>query len=807
MRHLLYVALGLAMLGSGARAFAQDNAPGGRCSNPDSIAVVGNQRVPDGDIRSTLGFSPGAPISARTVQDAVKALFGTGEFDDVQITCTPAKRTILVVTVKERPRVDQIRVTGAQQETEKQIRALIDITPERPLPPGAVAHAISRIDSVYLAMGYYLARITADTTTTAGKTTLTFRIEEGRRLAISGIEIIGNSALTDQQIEHAMQTKPEGFPFIRDGDFDEDKFAADIAERLPDLYAKLGYVDFQVVKDTVVVNRAQGKALLRITVSEGRQYHVGTFDVIGNRHFSTEEVNQYYPFGTTAGVTEQAENLLLARPTAPAGIFDRTKWDDATTKLRTAYNNEGYIYASIQPVTERVIGPDSTPRVNLRWQINEGNPATINRVEILGNDYTTEGCIRDAMVIIPGDVFSQDRLLRSYQNLANLSYFENPIPPPDTRPTGDSAGDVDLIFHVKEKHTGNVNFGASTGQGTGLGGFIGFDQPNLFGECKKGSVQWQFGRYINNFQISYTDPSIRQSTVSGTVTAYNSLSRYTIGNLGESRRIGASIQFGFPVGTSIYTRLFASYGLEAVKYSGDTTTLLGSESSTCQGCVRSGISLSLQHDTRIGLPFAAAGTLETITVDANGGPFGGAANYSRLIVEGRGYTTIATFGNKGLGSEPIALVLGLKARAGAVFGNDGPFFSTQSFTMGGTQYGEQLRGYKEFSIGPLGYIAGTGTYNATRASFGNAFLNTTSELGLRFNSSIYADMFYDAGNVYTSPAYFDPGRLFRGAGFGVAVVTPLGPMGIDIGYGFDKRTILGQPIPGWEVSFKLGQIF
>jgi outer membrane protein insertion porin family len=255
-----------------------------------------------------------------------------------------------------------------------------------------------------------------------------------------------------------MQTKPEGFVFIREGDFDSDKFAADLAERLPDLYARLGYVDFQVLKDTIIVNRAQGKALLRITISEGKQYHVGTFDVIGNRHFSTEEINQYYPFSTQASVTEQATKLLLAELTAPPGVFDRSKWDEATTKLRNAYSNDGYIYASVRPVTERVIGPDSLPLVNLRWD----------------------------MVIIPGDVFSQDRLLRSYQNLANLSFFENPIPPPDTRPSGDSAGDVDLIFHVKEKHTGNVNFGASTGQGTGLGGFIGFDQPNLFGECKRG---------------------------------------------------------------------------------------------------------------------------------------------------------------------------------------------------------------------------------------------------------------------------------------------------------------------------------
>ncbi len=805
---MLCVALGLAMLGSSARAFAQQDNIVGRCTTPDTIVVVGNQRVPDGDIRSTLGFSAGSTISARSVQEAVKSLFGTGQFDDVQITCKPGgKRTILMVVVKERPVIDVVKVVGVHREAQKDIKALIDVTPNRPLQPGEVTHAIARIDSVYQAMGYFLAKVTPDTTTANGKTTLTFTIDEGHRLAISGIQIIGNSALTDAQIVHAMQTRPEGFPFIRDGDFDSDKFAADLAERLPDLYARLGYVDFQVLKDTIIVNRAQGKALLRITITEGKQYRVGTFDVIGNRHFSTEEINQYYPFSTQSSVTEQATKMLLAELTAPPGVFDRSKWDAATTKLRNAYSNDGYIYASVRPVTERVVGADSLPLVNLRWEIDERNPATINRVEILGNDYTTEGCIRDAMVIIPGDVFSQDRLLRSYQNLANLSFFENPIPPPDTRPSGDSAGDVDLIFHVKEKHTGNVNFGASTGQGTGLGGFIGFDQPNLFGECKRGSIQWQFGRYINNFQISYTDPAIQQSRVSGTVSAYNSLSRYTIGNLGESRRIGASIQFGFPVGTSLYTRLFASYGLESVKYSGDTTTLLGQQSSSCQGCIRSGIGLSLQRDTRIGLPFAAAGSLETISLDLNGGPFGGAANYSRIVVEGRDYTTLMTFGAKGIGSEPIALVLGFKARAGGVFGNDGPFFSTQSFTMGGTQYGEALRGYQEFSIGPLGYLNGTGQSNATRASFGNAFLNTTSELGLRFNSSIYADLFFDAGNVYTTPAYFDPGRLFRGAGIGAAVVSPLGPIGVDLGYGFDKTNVLGQPAPGWLVSFKLGQIF
>ena len=100
---------------------------------------------------------------------------------------------------------------------------------------------------------------------------------------------------------------------VPEGEFDDDKFAADLAERLPEMYARLGYVDFQVIKDTMIVDRARGKALLDLTISEGKQYRVGTFDVIGNRHFSTEEIRRFYPFTlTSATLTERATDLLLA---------------------------------------------------------------------------------------------------------------------------------------------------------------------------------------------------------------------------------------------------------------------------------------------------------------------------------------------------------------------------------------------------------------------------------------------------------------------------------------------------------------
>jgi outer membrane protein insertion porin family len=68
-------------------------------------------------------------------------------------------------------------------------------------------------------------------------------------------------------------------------------------------------------------------------------------------------------------------------------------------------------------------------------------------------------------------------------------------------------------------------------------------------------------------------------------------------------------------------------------------------------------------------------------------------------------------------------------------------------------------------------------------------------------------LFYDMGNVWATPGRFSPTRLFRGAGIGVAVLSPLGPIGLDYAYGFDRVDFLGNPAPAWKLHFRLGNIF
>ena len=778
-----------------ARAQGEPGAPAA-----DSIVVEGLRRVERRQVLDASGLAPGRPLSYRDIQRAIKTLYATGQYADVQVAQdTVGGRQLLIVRVRERPLLVKWAVRGVNRLSERAVKDKVQLVEGRPFDPAAEARSRGRIDSLYRAQGYAQATVRALHVYEADSTRIrvVFDIAEGRRVAIARLEIEGNTHFTDEEIVAHMKTRPEGFWWFRSGEYDDEKLHADLQERLPKSYGQRGYVDFQALGDTLVVDETTGKATLVVRVSEGEPYRVGTFEIVGNRRFSTDELGTLYPF---TGETRTGVLGLGGVRRGPA-YFNQDRWNDATQKLQTVYFNNGYIYMHVSADVIRRRGADGQPVVDLRWVISEGQPAIVNKIEIAGNNVTHERVIREAIELIPGDVFRQAALIRSYQNISNLGFFQQPLPFPDTRPANDQ-GDIDVIFRVTEKSTGNINFGASVGQGTGLGGFLGLDEPNLFGQGKRGRFQWQFGKNINDFDLSYSDPAIRESRISGTLGVHNTRLRYTIADLGQVRRQGGNLQLGFPVFRDRYTRLFTSYAIDHQTFTGGSQSVA---SLSCNDCVRSTLGLQILRDTRIDLPFPTAGTMHQIGISQSGGILGGTGDFQRLDLEGRWYAPLGQLGGDRPGSSPLKFVMGFTTRAGFVFGN-APFFD-QLFTMGGTQYGIPLRGYDEFSITPNGFDPNASSGQASAGAFGKAYLLMTGEIGLRLSQMLYLSTFFDAGNVWARAGQFDPTRLFRGAGIGASLISPLGPIGIDWAYGFDRTDIAGRPNPGWKLHFKLGNIF
>lgn len=785
------------LLATPASVAAQGEPPGAVF---DTVVVIGAERVPPGQVLAVAAIPTGVPLSYRDAQRAIEALYATGQFRDVRITQgTLDGRTALRIEVVERPLLTRWSVRGVDQLSEGTVRDRISLREGTPFDAAAAHRSRAAVDSLYRREGFYRTDVRlVELPQSDGTLRVVFDVDEGRRVAISQIRIEGNDAFPDDDVVGAMKTGPEGFFWFQRGEYNETELERDLRERLPEFYGARGYIDVQVVDDTLIVGEGTGKATLVLTIDEGDRYEVGTFEIVGNRQFSAEQLEAYYPFG------ERTSGFLgLGGTRQGPPVFDEREWNEATQRISTLYANNGYLYADIRPVMSRRVTEDGRHVVDLRWQIMEGQPAVIHKVDIVGNTVTHESVVRRATFpLVPGDIFRQDALIRAYQSVSNLGFFQQPLPIPDIRPVSQNSPDVDVVFRVEERRTGNVNFGASVGQGTGLGGFLGLDEPNLFGRGKRVQFQWQFGRNISDFNITYSDPAIRGSLISGSISLHNTRLRFTVADLGRITTRGGSVQLGFPILGSRFTRLVTSYTLEESDFQDSPLT----PQFNCVKCVLSQAGVSIVRDTRIDLPFPTGGALHEIRVAQAGGVLGGSGNFRRATFEGRWYAPIGQLGGDQPGSSPLKFLVGLTVKSGFVWGDPGPHFR-QLFSMGGTQFGVPLRGYDEFSITPDGFDPVAGNFRAGANAFGESYFATTAEIGLRISQALYLNTFFDAGNVWGEPQQFNPTRLFRGAGLGLSVLSPLGPLGLDYAYGFDKVDADGNAAPSWKFHFKIGNFF
>jgi len=766
----------------------------------DSVAVEGADRIEADNIAAVFGVRPGDEITFRDVQRGMKQLLATGQFRDVTVRArgsgTAADPAVVIIQVVEEALLRRVDINGLEHASPREVRDTADLQSGLPLNRQRILDAKAYIRSELASEGIPFAQIEERIVPVEGddnEVDLILDVDEGQRVTVAQVEFVGNESVLDADLRASMSTKREGFWWFSPGSFNEVDYRLDLEQSLPAAYRSRGFLDAQITSDTLVVDPSSGKARIEITVDEGQQYRLNSFRVNGNSVFTEQQLESMF-IEPRGGVFSML-GIGGGEVTNSAGeIFDAEAFNGARDRALQQYYNQGYLFAQINPVVQRVPSEDGgPPMVDATWEVVEGNPAIINRVSIVGNDYTHEWVIRNQLTVIPGDVYSQDRVLQSYQSISSLGFFEVPMPPPDIQPNEN--GDVDIIFTVEEKQTGSISFGTSVGGGVGLSGFIGYEQPNLFGQAKSGSLRWDFGRYINSFEVAYADPALFQSLVSGRISLFNSRDRFFQFSSGRRKRIGTNVRFGFPLRRSLFTRVFVGYGISRTTYElfndVDDSSLFGRPPG-----VQSQLSFGLTRQTIDHPIFPTNGSRQNVTVELNGGWLGGDGDFTRVLTDWTWWVPAGSLGGDGQGGG-VRLALGLTLRAGAIFGNV-EAFPFDRFWMGGVQFGQQVRGYDETSITPYGWFPESSNAISDIDRLGNSFFSLTAEYAMRLTGQISVSLFYDAGSVWRQPTNFDPTQLYRGAGLGVQLVTPFGPIGLDYAYGFDK------PLPGWQFHFRMG---
>ncbi len=743
------------------------------------LLVEGNLQSDPNLIIISSGLAAGNTYSLTDFQNvvtrAVKQLWMLGLFSDVRIEGEQVSETEvnLYIMVVERPYLNTLTFTGNRKLKRKALLNASRLREGSPLGPSRIAQAIERIKLKYMEEGYLRSEIETEVLPVDEDSTrvnLLVSIDEGPKVGINRIVILGNEALSDRQIRRVMQTGT-GFLFFSRGSYDRTTVEDD-KELIVERYGEAGYLDARVTADSLGYDQDGRNMTLFLMVEEGSQYTLRSLTWSGIELLEQTEIDA----------------VVTVNPPEP---FNRAELANTIAMVQGLYFEKGYVYASINPEPSY----DST-FVDCEMVVMEGEPAQVAHIFITGNTRTKEHVIRRELLLKPGNLFSRDLFERSLREVMALNYFSNVELDPPPTPTIDN--NLDVTIKVTERPTGQAMFGAGWSERDGLIGNIGLQLPNLFGNGQRLDFTWDFGTIRRTIQFGFTEPWLFNTPTLVGFNVYRTQLFYNI--YYKQKREGVSFRIGRRLRwPDDYFRASIGYRIEDTTFYDFASSYNPSEAFDLRRYEwplrNSSISWTISRDSRDRPEFPSSGSVNSSRFEIAGGPLGGDEQYMKWdMSQSFFFPTMAN------------LVMNMRLKAGVVEGFDGwgqegfvPF--NVKYLPGGTSFDGQIRGYENRRVGPK-------DFDGLEVG-GQSLLIFTLEgvFPIAPQQMIYGLVFADAGNSWLDMGDTDPFDLRRSVGFGLRMFTPMiGLIGFDFAYGFDHYKD-GLRKGRWVPHFQFGTQF
>ena len=224
------------------------------------IRIEGLQRVEPGTVFSYLPVQVGDTFNEEKSAEAIKALYTTGFFKDVQIQ---AQGDVLIVIVDERPTVSRIEFTGMKefdQETVRKSLKAVGVAEARFYDKALIDKAEQELKRQYVGKGMYAAEVVATVTPVErNQVAVYFNIDEGPTAKIQAIKFIGNQEFGESTLTGMMQLKTGGWLswYSKDNLYSKQKLTADL-ETIRSYYLNRGYLEFTI---TLLLVLKRGRSL------------------------------------------------------------------------------------------------------------------------------------------------------------------------------------------------------------------------------------------------------------------------------------------------------------------------------------------------------------------------------------------------------------------------------------------------------------------------------------------------------------------------------------------------------------------
>ena len=367
------------------------------------VNIEGNTSTSDKMIKYSAGLRDGTQIERSDISTAVTRLWDLGLFNDVNIVLNNESEYGVEITiqVEESPTLNQILFEGISVRESRFIDK-IELKMGQRIRPKSLDKANKKIQEIYKEDGYFDVEVNSrlevptDTLVRAVYARdVVFSITENEKYRLKDINFNGNSSFSSRKLKKELKdTKERKWWTFWVKSFDERSFEED-KKMLKLFYNNEGYRDFQVLSDTLTINKDKLALTLDLYIDEGEQYHYRNLTFEGN---------------------ETADNVSLKQllNIQKGDVYSEEDFNKAVYEnMMSIYQDKGYIFSSVTPEIIPV-GGDS---LDVNFVFNEGSKVYINNIFVSGNDKTRENVIRRELKLFPGDVFNKSKLMCSLSSL------------------------------------------------------------------------------------------------------------------------------------------------------------------------------------------------------------------------------------------------------------------------------------------------------------------------------------------------------------------------------------------------------
>ena len=703
------------------------------------IEINGNDRIPDETIKIFSKISTNDDVDDARLNEILKNLYETDYFSLINLSFD---NNILKINVEEFPIIYNLSINGVKSKSlNQELLDKLSLKERTPFNEILVAQDKNYLKTILRLKGYFFSEVEIfKKDLNDNKVDVIIEISLGEKSKIKKISFIGDKKFKNKKLSSVIVSEEYRFwKFLSSKKFLNEEIINLDKRLLKNFYLNKGFYD-------VKINSSFAKL-----VNENEFELIYNIDSGSKIYFGELNLNLPSDFDK-----KNFEKLNKEFDEIKGSIYSVIKIENILEKIDEIVLNEQF--ESINAgVNEDLVDN----RLNLTFNIFEDEKIFIERINILGNNVTSENVIRNQLLIDEGDPFNKLLEAKSINNVKSLNFFrsvESEIL------EGKELNSKIINIKVQEKPTGEIMAGAGVGT-TGSSVIFGVKENNFLGKGISLDANLNLGTETVKGKFFINNPNFQNS---------NKSLNFEVLAI-ETDRLDTSgyktNQTGFSVGTRFeyFDDLFLNLGNSFTYEKLETDSTASARQKTQEGDYIDGfIKVNFDYDKR---------NQKFQTTDGFRSIYG-----VNLPYISDSYTLTNTYNYKyytELFEDNVSSISFLFKTANSLK-NDDIKLSERLYIPS-----RNLRGFQFGKVGPKDgedYIGGNflSTIN----------LNTTLPQILPNNQSTDFLLFMDIGNVWgvDYDSSLDDDKLRSSIGIGVDWFTPVGPLTFSLAQPLSKSS-------------------